>query len=111
MKRLFLVICLFTAAACQRAEEIPSDVISQEAMIEILAELHLAEAKIKSVRINTTDSARNLFAVYELAILNKYGIDSAQYNESKAFYLQHPVLMRKINQALLDTLANRQNRL
>lgn len=111
MKRLFLVICLFAAASCQRAREIPPEILSQEEMIEILAELHLAEAKIKSVRINTTDSARNLFAVYELAILDRYNTDSAQFNESKAFYLQRPVLMREINQALLDTLGNRQNQL
>jgi hypothetical protein len=109
MKRLFLVFCLLMG--CARDQQLPPGILSQEKMIEIMADLHLAEAKIKSVRITTTDSARNLFAVYELAIFDKYNTDSAQFNQSKAYYLEHPALMQSLNTALLDTLNRRQNRL
>ena len=108
MKNLFLLllVILITNACSENADK-PENVLSQEEMVRIMADMQLAEAKVKNLRVST-DSARHLFSIYELQIFEEWGITAEQYKESYEFYLTDYELMSDLHTALIDTLTKRQ---
>ncbi len=112
MKNLFLLfaVVLVVLSACSSGPEKPKNLLSKETMIQVMADMQLAEAKVKNLRVST-DSARQVYSIYELQILSKRGIGPEQYKASYQYYLDSYDDMSKIHTALIDTLSQRQSQL
>ena len=108
MKNLFLLlsVILLTTACSENADK-PENVLSEEELVRIMADMQLAEAKVKNLRVST-DSARQLFSIYELQIFEEWDVTAEQYKESYEYYLSNYELMSDIHTALIDTLSQRQ---
>ncbi len=85
----------------------PANVLSEEKMAEVITELQIAEAKVKNLRIRV-DSAKVVYANYELEIFERLGITDKAYLSSLEYYLENSRAMSRINQAVIDTLTARQ---
>ena len=72
-------------------------------MAEILTELQVAEAKVKNIRV-PLDSAKYVYANYELQIFGQHNISAETYQKSLAYYLENSRAMGRINEAVLDKL-------
>ncbi|WP_224996487.1 DUF4296 domain-containing protein [Cesiribacter sp. SM1] len=110
MNRLFLCLLLLCMFACDQTFGPPKDVLSEKTMISIMADLHVAEAKVKGLGVSQ-DSARNLFSIYEIQILDKHNVTPEKYLHSYQYYLDNHRLMTRVHQATLDTLIARQEKL
>lgn len=110
MKNLFLLlpVILLTFACSENADK-PENVLSQEEMVRIMADMQLAEAKVKNLRVSS-DSARHLFSIYELQIFEEWGVTAEQYKESYEYYLSEYDIMSDLHTALIDTIAQRQQK-
>jgi hypothetical protein len=97
-------------SSCDNTLGPPKDVLPERKMVSLLVELHLAEAKVKNLRV-TTDSANQLYSLYELQILDTHNVSQETYLHSYQFYLDNHRLMTRVQDAVLDTLLQRQQKL
>ena len=111
MRKLFLLlIALAIVFGCSRKGKKPDNLLPKETMVRVLADMQLAEAKVKNLHL-PLDSTRKLYAMYELSIFEKYNVDAQQYLDSYKYYLESYNEMQAINNALIDTLNQRQNQI
>lgn len=109
MNRLFLCLLALTTFACDNTLGQPEGILPEKKMISILVDLQVAESKIKTLRISS-DSARHVFSIYEVQILDKHNVTQEDYLRSYEYYLENHRLMSRVHQAVLDTLLARQQK-
>ena len=103
--KLFIVSCLlFSCKPVNEEEEtIPSTVLSEEQLINVLTDAYLAEGasgiNVKSVNGEKFDSA------YVFNPLKDNNIDKAQFDSSMAYYTKHPKKLKIIYDKVLDKLS------
>jgi len=111
MKKLLLYGILFLLAACGKTlPKVPSDIIQQKKMIQILVEVHIADAVLE--HINGTDKRvpEQTTAMYN-QIYKNYGITREDFLKSYYFYETQPELMDKLYEELLTELSKKQAQL
>lgn len=103
--KLFIVSCLlFSCKPVNEEEEtIPSTVLSEEQLINVLTDAYLAEGasgiNVKSVNGEKFDSA------YVFNPLKDNNIDKAQFDSSMVYYTKHPKKLKIIYDKVLDKLS------
>lgn len=93
-----------TLISCVGEPTPPGDVIGIKTMAQILADIHLTEAKVNRLSFQAYDSTRVVYLEYERRIMAKYKVDTARYKASYQFYVQNPELMVKIYDETLNIL-------
>ncbi|NJL15097.1 MAG: DUF4296 domain-containing protein [Microscillaceae bacterium] len=78
-------------------------------MVQLLIDLHLAEAKIIERRYREQDSAHWDYHQEEKKIFRLYRVDSSQYAQSYAFYAKNAEQLKQIYAAVVDSLSYREN--
>ena len=91
-------IC-FLLFAC--GDPTPSNLLSQEEMVLILREFHLAQAIVEKENVDLDIRKAKNSQVYDL-ILDQYGQDRETFYESYAYYLSQPHLMDSIYTRIID---------
>ena len=94
------------AIACS-TNDTPKDLIEQEIMVDIMIDIHLAEAGIQDLRLRK-DSAVKVFAAQEKYIFKKYGVSDSSFLRSYNFYLENPEMMEEMYTAVIDSLSLKQ---
>jgi len=89
-----------TVSACKPG--VPSELIQEEEMTEILYDIHVADAYISMIYV--PDSARRVAAAYYKGIYKKYDIDSALYAKSLNYYSERPDVFSKMYEGVKDRL-------
>jgi len=101
--KLFVGLGLLAGmGSCGRPEaQIPSTVLSSDAMIPVLVDVHVAEgARNGALILGDTNGIEDYYAkIYE-----KHEITEEQFKESFAFYSLHPDIFIPIYEAVLDSL-------
>ena len=91
-----LALCIsIISAGCGRDSK--RQTVSDSSMVELLVELHLANA-----RVEITDRP---LPITRDSILEAYGVDSAGYARTLEYYAQHPDLYSRIYGEVLDRLS------
>lgn len=92
--RVYLgVLWLMTSwlLACTAPEDKePEGLIDKERMANVLAEVHLNEARISRLGLSSIDSSNMVYKHLEAGFLKKFGVDTASYRKSYIFYSSHP---------------------
>jgi hypothetical protein len=101
----FLLFILLTA--CASEPEPPKNLIPEEKMALIMADIHLLESKVKGIRISS-DSAEAVFNHLEQKIFEKHNVERSAYVTSIKFYTDHPDRLHDIYQVVVDSLMVRQ---
>ncbi|MFK7845861.1 MAG: DUF4296 domain-containing protein [Rhodothermales bacterium] len=94
----FLLIC-FLLSACSNQDT--SDVLpplSDSTMVQVLIELHLAEAR--------ADFFQEDQIGYQDSILAHYGISQQDFENNMSFYKENPDIYHKIYSTVLDELSD-----
>ena len=72
-------------------------------MAGILIEIHLAEGKVKELRLEK-DSATLAYIYYEKEILKKHGVEADEYEKSYKYHLGNITTMDEIYSIVVDSL-------
>ncbi|HKR04100.1 MAG TPA: DUF4296 domain-containing protein [Bacteroidia bacterium] len=102
-----LFLCSLAFASCSKKEEkIPADIIPKDRMVQVLVDIHLAEARSQ---FNAPfDNSKNVKQAYYKFIFNKYKITYAQLMKSWSFYSEHPAIFTKIYDEVITELSRKQ---
>lgn len=108
MKRLFCILSLALLFGCQkRTTKAPDNLVPQQKMVQILADVHIAEALIEN-RVIYPDTALMTFNQQQQRILESYKVSEKDFRETYNYYLQNLPLMDKLYEVILDTLSVRE---
>jgi hypothetical protein len=76
--------------------ESPSDRLEQERMAQILADIHIDEARIQNMHLGNSDTALVLYHELSQQTLKKRGLDSTQVAKSYGSYVKDPTAFVKL---------------
>ncbi len=108
-KICFLIFLSITFFSCsKKAEKIPDDVLSQKKMIEVLADIQVAEAGIQLRNSTPSDSVSSLAISEYKYVFEKHHISDSIFKKSFLYYTSHPDLMSDMYKEVITTLSKRQ---
>ena len=89
------VLLLFGLFACE-TEEKPDNLIQEDKMAKILAEIHVLEAQINNLRFQHDDSSIYVYQKKRFDIIKSLQSDTATFKVSLKYYLLNPDKMKEI---------------
>ena len=107
-KYFLLVISIALFLSCsKKAIVIPPDVIPEKQMIEVMTDVHLAEAT-KNLPLLPQDTSTHAISEYYNFIFNKYHITKDKFQKKFDFYKSNPELMEEVYSEVLSRLSEMQ---
>lgn len=101
MRKICWVALVFIVmAGCK--SKVPAEIIQPLKIRAVLYDMHLADGYITT--IPNQDSAKRTAASYYKGVYKKFGIDSAIYARSMAFYFEHPEYLNSIYKDVIENL-------
>jgi hypothetical protein len=108
MKHLLFIIILLSLSGCGGIKDNkPADLIPEEKMIEILTDIHIADAVVEQKYTTQKPDLPLTNALYT-RIYKNYGITAARYKSSYKYYEAHPALMDKIYTQVITELSKKE---
>lgn len=108
MKKLLFIlsiIVLIAAAACDNPPvPEPENLIEREKMVEMLADVHLAEAAFNSLRHRDSIVEESSSANFYYSILDKYEVQDTVFEKSFVFYASQPRQFEKMYREAMNIL-------
>lgn len=99
-----LVSFWLTAACTAPEDQRPDNLIDEDRMVDILTEVHIAEARVSRLSLRSTDSSNIVYKHLENQIFKKFDVDTAAYRKSYIFYSSHPADMEAIYKKVTEKL-------
>lgn len=100
---LFLAIILFLSCNRKRGV-VSSEIIPKDSLINIIVDLHLADAVLLNPITQSKISDISSNRLYK-TVLNKYGITRARFNTSINFYAETPIVLDSIYDKVIEKLS------
>lgn len=98
MRTTCILLLLCTGlAACSSLTSAPPPV-ADSTMVQVLAELHLLRARLRTPGLPPTDTSRS-------TVLSKYQLSTEQFDEALAYYTEHPEAFEVVYDQVLDQLS------
>lgn len=110
--RTYLVSVIIVAqlfAACnpeKGTEEIPANIIPADSMVQLLADLHIAESQLLLTGVGQ-DARMPKSAIINQVLLNR-NIDTATFHRSFEYYSNHPAIFEKVYESVTEEIGKRQ---
>lgn len=106
IKYLFLysILIVSMTTSCYR-EPIYSDAhLDKDKMINILADIHLAEAKIAGIKTITNTERDSIMSIYYQTIFNIHNVKAEDFDQSLNSYMKNPKELSFIYEKVLEKL-------
>jgi hypothetical protein len=100
---LSLILIVFTLGSCGDSR-IPEGVLSEDKMVEVLIDIHMAEGYVSSFPIHY-DSSRRLYPLFETELFNKHQVPDSVFSESLVYYMRDTRAMNRIYARTIDSLS------
>ena len=111
MKRIFCILSLALLASCgQQDAKTPKNLLPEQKLVQILADVHVAEARIEN-RIVYPDTAMMLYGLEQQRILEAHGVEEQLFRDTYRYYLSDIKKMDRLYEIILDTLSVREAKL
>jgi hypothetical protein len=111
VKRIFCILSLAVLASCgQQGDNTPKNLLPEQKLVQILADVHVAEARIEN-RIVYPDTAMMLYGLEQQRILEAHGVEEQLFRDTYRYYLSDIKKMDKLYEIILDTLSVREAKL
>lgn len=104
----FLAFAIFALTSCQSdsAKEIPAGVISRDSMVKIMADVHIAEARMQISDIRNSNPA--LKNTYIQEVLRRSGTDTTRFNFSFKYYSANPEIFASMYEDIIVEISKQQ---
>ncbi len=106
---LLLIISGAITFSCSR-DRSSDEVISEEGMSLILLDIYISENELSNLGMNR-DTTVEIFKKYEKLIFERNNIDEEKYRKSLTYYYDHPDMLEKIYDIVLDSLTLRESKI
>lgn len=104
MRNLLLISVLFVACSHSKTNEIPSYVVPQEQMIDVLTDIHLLKAKVAVWRIKLPVSQNQEDSLFQELYL-EHELTQTSLDSSMSYYIhQKPLMLEDIYAKVLEGL-------
>ncbi len=100
----FALLLLFASCQKPKDEPLPKGILSQEVMVQVLIDIHTAEAFVSMESQLSAQEATALFRRYEDKIFAAQGITREAYVASRSYYADNFPKMRQMYDAVVDSL-------
>lgn len=108
----FLAILLLTALACSDpVVPKPDKLVSRDDMIEMLTDIHLAEAVFQAKRYTTEELSRYTESDFYYSVLKKHDVADSTFEQSLIYYSRKPKEFEKIYTRVVNRLTQMQQKL
>ena len=97
-------MCLILLSCGNQQKETPQDILSENSFINLLKDIHSAEAKFELHKTKGMDNAKNELAHNYNAIYETYEITVDDFDKTLDYYAQHPEQLEKIYTRVLEQL-------
>lgn len=107
MKKILLIFSMivwFFSACDKPAVEKPDKLIKRKLMIEMLVDVHLAEATFTHMRYDSIVQ-KSSSANFYYSILEKYGVSDSLFEKSYVYYLSEPKEFEKMYREVMNELS------
>ena len=107
MKNLLLILSLifFAFVSCDKLPvEKPDNLIREKKMINMLVDMHIAEATFNHIRHDSI-IGKNLSANFYYSILEKYEVPDSVFEKSFVFYASTPREFEKMYRKVMNQLS------
>ena len=102
---LYIVFLFLLISGCKPG--IPKEIIQPDQMAGMLGDIHIVDGYVSS--IPSSDSAKKVAAAYYNGIYKKYGVDSALYAKSMAYYNSAPTVLDGIYTKVVAELSRQKS--
>jgi hypothetical protein len=112
MKRiclLSLLLSLLFVSCKSNKDATPSDVLSKDKMVDVLVDVHLAEASLGLERISGPRLDQLTAKKYD-SVFMKHQITYEQFKTSYEYYVEHPVVLDDMYQEVINHLSTMQGK-
>lgn len=104
-----IAVVLVLSFGCVEKAPAPENLLSKEAMANLLIEMYTLESRLTEGGISTYEAAPEFYATQQ-EIFARYNTDSAQYYSSYSYYMDENFAAYKaIYDVVLDTLEKRKS--
>lgn len=108
MKKIFFLLCVFVSCNSSENEDAGSEhALPKQKMVEILTDIHIAEAAIK-VNAVPVDSIDDYLEKYYDEIYALHKTNKEEFKRSFRFYSGIPVVLDSIYEEVLISLSKKQ---
>ena len=104
MKIISFILSLILLSCGNPKTEIPQDILSENSFINLLKDIHLAEAKFELHKIKGMENAKNELAHNYSTIYETHEITPDDFDKTLAYYAQHLEQLEKIYTSVLEQL-------
>jgi hypothetical protein len=94
MKKIIYFLFLFGFISCNTGS-IKPPVIHKKEMVVILYDLHLTEAYVSQLKLNTTNTLDTL-SYYKQLVFEKHNTSENSFNQAMKYYAQYPEKLKNI---------------
>lgn len=101
---IFLFSALLLLNACKTKPEdvsVPEDIIAEEQMIALMADMHIAEAYGYMLRLETEEKEEMQRREYS-KIFALHGVDYGKFQVSYQWYMDHPVIFNRLYDDVIE---------
>jgi hypothetical protein len=96
------MLLLFVGFACSK-QKIPEGILSEDKMVEVLVDIHLAEGMVSSLPIHY-DSMRVLYPYFESEVFLKHDMPDSVFRKSLEYYMLDIKTMDRLYARTIDSL-------
>ena len=104
MKISSFILCLILLSCGNQQKETPQNILSENSFINLLKDIHLAEAKFELHKTKGMENAKNELAHNYSTIYENYEITIDDFDKTLDYYAQHPEQLEKIYTSVLEQL-------
>lgn len=108
MKRILTVLLLSIFTISCDSSRVPSGILSEDEMVNMLIDIQLTEGIVSSLPI-AYDSSNLLYSLLEKDIFIKHGVEDSVFTHSMIFYLEDAQTMDRIYARVIDSLVVRES--
>lgn len=102
----FLCVSVFLLSCSKKEEQIPAGIIPKEKMVQVMVDVHLAEARLQmNMAIDNSFVTKQSYYKF---IFQKYKISYADLSTSYNYYSAHPEVFSKIYDEVITELSKKQ---
>lgn len=107
-KKWAFVVLLLASCQSENTNEIPAGVIKRDSMVKIMADVHIAEARMQISDIRNSDP--DLKNTYLQEVLRRAGTDTTRFNYSFKYYSGNPELFAVMYEDVIVEISKKQAR-
>ena len=111
MKLKTLVFCFFLLACSTNKKEIRKEILAEEVFVNILKEVHLAEAEFELQRTKGIEEAKSELVKAYNSIYSTNHVTEEEFKHTLSYYSENPEELEEIYALVLEQLTKKRTNL